>query len=517
MAPDSPAVRLGLVVGVLVLVVAFSQVFLPQVVSWNDEVSYLATASKIGREARISAAVHLPEDILRYGTDHEPIHMPAYMVALALWLKAFESSTSVLVLNQLLFAAAVVLLHRLLVRPPASRRAESALALLVLLATPLGLFYASTAMMESFVLFVGVLWFAAWIRWREQPRGLYGIYLLTALAVLTRQTLLFLFVAAVLADLPKMVSLHRRALRGRAGVLLVAWAGILAFACVAAHRRAGYYPNFFTRMGEVDSLGDKLAMVARNFADNLAQYGNWSEFPHDYFYAYGLAVFAITLVLAFRGESVERLHARMLALFWALTLLFTNLVYQNQNWRSHRLQIVCVLLGSGLIVARLCTARSKKLALPGLAGFLALDLLLGASVLRALAATRVTEQQEHPLTALGIARPGDLLFSTKDYHFLRENRDCELMWQVPEDPAELRALLDKARPRFVIAGARVDLRADGYRMHSTIAPTDSVDGEDAVRASQALRDPDDPESARRKRKRSVSDEPRFLWLRETGS
>ena len=37
MAPDSPAARIGLVAGVLALVVLFSQLFLPQVVSWNDE------------------------------------------------------------------------------------------------------------------------------------------------------------------------------------------------------------------------------------------------------------------------------------------------------------------------------------------------------------------------------------------------------------------------------------------------------------------------------------------------
>ena len=120
MTPADAVRRFGLAAGALALIVLFSQLFLPQVISWNDEASYVATAFKIAREGRIAAAVHVPEDILRHGTDHRPVHMPAYMVLLALWLVVFSSPTSVLVLNQVLFAAAVALLHRALIAPRAS-------------------------------------------------------------------------------------------------------------------------------------------------------------------------------------------------------------------------------------------------------------------------------------------------------------------------------------------------------------------------------------------------------------
>ena len=98
-----------------------------------------------------------------------------------------------------------------------------------------------------------------------------------------------------------------------------------------------------------------------------------------------------------------------------------------------------------------------------LGGFAALSVVFCAAVVRTFPAMRVTSPQEHPLTTLGLARPGDLLFSENDFLFLRENPRCELMSEIPEDEGELRLLIERAHPRFVLVSAGVDLRDEGYQ------------------------------------------------------
>ncbi len=57
----------------------------PRAILWSDEAAYIATSYRIGETFRVLAATHLPIDILTYGTEHKPIHMPVYMIVLAGW------------------------------------------------------------------------------------------------------------------------------------------------------------------------------------------------------------------------------------------------------------------------------------------------------------------------------------------------------------------------------------------------------------------------------------------------
>jgi hypothetical protein len=275
--------------------------------------------------------------------------------------------------------------------------------------------------------------------------------------------LFFLPLAVVIADARGVIELHRAAVRARRGPLLAALALALFLIVLWAHRRTGYYPNQFQEVVESDTFGERFALVARNAAHNLGQLASWSDFPHDYFHGYGLVLVAITAVLALRGRADERRVARIVAVSWALTFVFICLLYKNYYWCSHRLLALHVVLCTGVILSRLLALERRVPRLAGLGALLALNLLLSAAVLRDFVRSRGGPGAAHPITALGNTRPGDLVFSSMDFRFLVENPRCQLMSEIPEDPAQLAALIEKARPRFVVLPAERPLGVAGYR------------------------------------------------------
>lgn len=445
-----------------ILVVLAGQLWFPQRLVWGDEAAYVATAYKIGSQYRLTAAVHVPEDLQRFGRDHKPVHMPAYMIVLALWLKAFSSPRSVLVLNSLFFAAAILLL-RPLVRREGGAHPDRVLGLGVLLATPLGVGYANTAMMESFVLLLGTLLFVAWSRLRTRAGGLYAIYGLSGVCFLTRETLALLPLAVVLVDARNIWEQHRRLFRKRRSHLL--GIGFVALALgglgVLALRGRGHYPNFPTRLLEVGSAWDAAGLLADNLQDNLAAFFSWSYFPHDYLYGYTMLLLAAcaTLMLGRRGNSQR--STTVVVLFWILSLITVCLLYDNFQWRSHRVLGICTLLGTAVLLEWVgsLTSRVRWLLL---AVLLSINITLCVAVSRQLVALRPAPRRPHVLTVLKLAEPGDLLFSQDDWQFLIENPRCELMWEVPTDDFQLLKLTDDVKPRFVKVRAR-QFRPKGYR------------------------------------------------------
>ncbi len=440
----------------------------PAIPRASDEANYIATAFKIGRDFKLTAATHHYLDILEHGTDHKPVKMPAYLVALAVWLKVFPNPDHVRWLNLLLFGAAVLLMLRLVVTRRDGYFARNVVAGFVLLSAPLGLAYAKTAMMESFVLLVVTLHFGSWFRPGHERTKLLAFFLTGFLAVTTKEVLALLSFAIVLVyarDFYRMyVDLYRRGkLIFTVHILLPV---ALAASAIWLYQDRGYFPSFRNRLAEADDWATVAKMVADNFTANFGMFTHWSSFPHDYLYGYALAMCAACAVLAVatRGGPAMRLNLTLFVA-WSLNILLICAFYDNWDWRSHRIFFVYAWLTSAAIVWQWSQASASTTAWTGsIAVLLAVQVFLCLMVDRRFIFHRTPSPQErHVLTRLGIARQGDCLLSPFDFQFLVENARCELIWMLPQPGAELNAVVRRARPRFIILPAQVDMTDLSYR------------------------------------------------------
>lgn len=456
----------------LLLFVAAMQSVYPRLPWQTDEANYLATAYKMQRTHRLSAAVHDPVDILRTGLDHKHVKMPAYLVVLAGWLAVFPSPDSVRLLNEVFFGAAVLGLWSFSQRRPWRLNLPTILGGAVLFAVPMGIAYAATAMMESFVLAVAVLHFAGWYALRRKVCRIEWFYATAFLALITKESLLFLTAGMVLAAPRSFYRLHVqhwKRNRFRFAMLVMAIvAGTLAG--ISLLRNRGYHPSFRNRLMQTEGLHEKLTLIQQNLHTNLGCFFRWDDFPHDYFYSYTLACVALTLSLAvlWRRRSTGRM-ARALTIAWAITIVLVCALYDNIGWRSHRIYHVLIVLSLAVVIRGILRSLEqprRRLICVGLLGaMLLINLWFAFQMNRYMIRVRgpfITQQ--HVLTRRKLPREGDcLLNSISSFHFLIENLRCEIIWRVPDDDARLRAVLRRARPRFVILPENRSIEDCGYR------------------------------------------------------
>jgi hypothetical protein len=477
LALDDPAPMLRLIPWLLVpavLIVLLGFVLFPRVLVWSDEIAYVATGHRIAETGRLISSTHTPTDILRHGTEHKPVHMPTYVLVLAAWSKLFPTPTSVLVLNQALFAVVVLLGWGLLTSFRFTTDWSTAVAAGTLLACPLALVYSNTAMMESFVLLVGTLIFVAWFGPLPDRVRIYALYLLGLLGFATRETLVFLPVAIGLTHFQEIVQLHRQVLGVRPArwVLHAAFVGALAWVAWRCAHDRGFFPNFLVDLAATHSSGEWWSLVWKNVRENLKQF--LTRDPdytyHDVLlYIYTVVCFLLSLVawaLGRRGRFARQNLA--LLLFWLFCLVAVLGFYDNHGWTSHRVFMINALLGTlGFLrwplaeVERTWVRRAVLQGVAALNAFLAIVEVYYFTTYRADLA-RVQGGKPHVLTASAVVERGDLLFSDSDFQFLLEHPDAQLMWDVPQDLRRLEPLIARVHPRFVIVRDAVDLGGLGY-------------------------------------------------------
>jgi hypothetical protein len=453
-----------------ILMVAAGVRLFPRAAVWSDEAVYVASAYRTGAEGRLAAAMHLPEDILATGVNHKPVHMPLYVILLAVWVKLFPDPRHVILLNQALFALTVLLLWGFLTSFGFNRDLRSLLCLGVVSCVPLGFVYSNTAMMEALALFIGTLTIVTWYGGKDDRLRLYGLYVSGFLCLMTRETLVLLPLSMAAVHWKEIMGMHRKILgtspvKWLLQILLVAalvWLSYLGF----SHR--GYFPNILSVLKNAAGWGERLAFICAKLRANLKAYFSMADFPHDILYGYTLLTIAATLIALVRGRKGAYFKFNLaIALFWAGSLIIALCLNDNGSWRSHRQLMVNSLLASvGFLLwlsedGRLIRSRTTVIAVAA-----ALSLFLMATEVRAFRNMRRVELTWTPdiLTRLDLARPGDLVFERRGWIFLRENPRCQLMWNFSEDPAILTPLVEKARPRFVVLGSILDLSGLKYSL-----------------------------------------------------
>jgi hypothetical protein len=466
---------LGLIARLLVpavLIVLLGFVLFPRVLVWSDEIAYVATGHRIAETGRLISSTHTPNDILRHGTEHKPVHMPTYMLVLAAWSKLFPTPTSALVLNQALFAVVVLLGWGLLTSFRFTTDWPSGVAAGTLLACPLALVYSNTAMMESFVLLVGTLIFAAWFGPLPDRVRLYALYLLGLLGFATRENLVFLPMAIGLSHFREIVRLHHHVLGARPArwALHAAFVGALAWVAW----RCAYDNRFFTNFLSdwTGSSGEWWSLVWKNLRENFKQFlARGEEYTyHDVLlYVYTVVCFLLSLVawaLGRRGRFARQNLA--LLLFWLFCLVVVLSFYDNHGWTSHRVFMINALLGTlGFLRWALAEVERTWVRRAVLAGVAALNASLAIVEIHNFSTDRahlasVRGGKPHVLTTSAAVEPDDLLFSDYDFQFLVEHPDAQLMWDVPQDLHRLEPLITRVHPRFVIVREAIDLGGLGY-------------------------------------------------------
>jgi hypothetical protein len=481
-AGDDPAPMLRLIPRLLVpavLIVLLGFFLFPRVLVFSDEIAYVATGHRIANTGRLISSTHTPTDILRHGTEHKPVHMPTYVLVLAAWSKLFPSPTSALILNQALFALVVLLGWGLLTSFRFTTDWPSAVAAGTLLACPLALAYSNTAMMETFVLLVGMLIFAAWFGPLPERVRLYALYLLGLLGFATRETLVFLPVAIGVTHFQEIVRLHRQVLGVRPAhwALHAAFVGALAWVAWRCAHDRGFYPNFLADLAATRSSGEWWSLVWNNVRENFKQFLVWRFVAHDVLYKYhDLLLFTYTVVCFLLSLVAWALGRRgrfsrqnlTLLLFWLFCLVAVLGFYDNNSWTSHRVFMINALLGTlGFLRWALAEVERAQVRTAVLLGVAALNAFLAIVEIRYFATNRahlasVWGGKPHVLAASAAVEPGDLLFSHVDFQFLAEHPDAQLMWDVPQNLRRLEPLIARVHPRFVIVHETVDLGGLGY-------------------------------------------------------
>ncbi|MFQ5576403.1 MAG: ArnT family glycosyltransferase, partial [Anaerolineae bacterium] len=247
-------------------------------VAWSDEAAYTVVARNLAEHGSLLTTLYPPETILRGGYPQRDVHLPGFMLLLALPASVFGPTAAALLLP----ARLAFLLSGLLMFW-AGRRLFSPMvgyaSALAFWSFPLFFAYANTVMAELPLVFVSLACFAVWLAARQRPRLplLAALAVLLAAGTLVRETFV-VFLPAALAVVRRWPPDGRR----RAGLFFTAGLVLLAGVVCLLSLHRSYYPNTFN---EILARGD-WRLVAAGFGDNFvlqaSRYASRPEnFPQD--------------------------------------------------------------------------------------------------------------------------------------------------------------------------------------------------------------------------------------------
>lgn len=448
-------------------IISLSQLLYPQIFFWSDEAGYVSTAYRILDQWKILSSGHTPVDIMTYGTNHTPVHAPVYMLFLAFILTIFEHQSTPLLFNQIIYAT--TLFNFFLFVRAEKLSIYSLFSLAILLTLPLGFGYANTAMMESFVLFIGSLIVLNYFSMTLDSKKIYLFYILAVIAWFTRQSLIFLIAAIIIVDFKGFILHHMKILTEKKKIINFLLT-IVSLILIISHYYSlnhGKYPNFISGLDGL-SFFDKIQSIVLRFQMNIKYFMVWKEFPHDYYYSYTLFCFALSFFSTLFSRNLRCFRFNLSAfIFFSISVLALLALYDNFDWRSHRVFMINCLMSVVSFVLYINELKIKKNIHK-----LFLVLTLSINVFGAykysefLYKIRIQDNEKlkkkDTLTSLGLVKHGDLVFYHHGFEFLARNPKTQIMWIVPHNLNYLRSLILKAKPHFIVLKYYYDLSALNY-------------------------------------------------------
>ncbi len=333
-----------LLMGTLALALSY-QLGFPRI-AWSDEVYYTVVARNLIEHGSLHTTLYLPEAIVRGGYPLRDVHIPGYMILLALPIAIFGPTDAVMMLpSQVAYLLSGVLVFW------AGRRLFSTVvgytSAVAFFVYPLFFHFANTAMAELSLALIALLYFVVWVMALEHPRLYQSIGLATLLivGVLVRETFL-IFLPSALYVLWRWPSTTRQ----RAGILFgLSFLILLAGVVYPLSLNRSYYPNNFTQVLE---LGDP-QLIAKGFFDNfvlqISRYlGSLDIFPQDYIQLIQSIIVLLGVVSLVRFKKTQKAVAGYFLFAYVGTLLFISTFYSGTGWRG--LRNLMMTLPPGLIL-----------------------------------------------------------------------------------------------------------------------------------------------------------------------
>jgi len=430
--------------------------------AWPDECIYMAGARNLAERGTLQTNFYLTYSLLRRGYPQRDVHMPGYIILLApfaRWRRDFGGPAT---LNTVLFLASILLVYGLALRILSDRRQAVAAAALfaVLPPFPAYLFVAYPEIAITFVLLGGILW----VLWGDGSLRAVISGVLFGASPLFRETLL-LALPIFVARMKKRELLF----------FLPATLTTLALVVYPLSRGRALHPNaiYPSVLEQAQHSGSPfptlLGALLRNAADNfrLVKEANPWRNPEDM----ALAFFALlTLAAVFSLHLLPAPSRRLaIAIFVSLALLggATLALYVVRErggvWGGVR---VCMAWAPLLLV--LATPVLFRPKGPWLracvlsatfAGFLALDFEQTYFVFRYKQSDH--EDQERNAGALSryIDRYHPQRIVSRSFTYGLSHYPVEVVWSLPADQQELKALESRLPFDFLVLHERSPLRS----------------------------------------------------------
>jgi hypothetical protein len=434
-----------------------------QGVGWPDEAIYLVGARNVAERGSLDTNFYLTYSLLRRGHPHRDVHMPGYILALAPFVKAYGATlTAGVVLNAILYAGCILLVAAFARRVLADE-AQAAAATLLFVVLPPFPGYLHIVYPEILVAFAQL----AALTWLVHARGIAGAIVagvLYAGGALVRETLL--------VSLPVFfVRLPRRDFwRGFAPAAV---ATLLLVVAPLSRDRAVHpnalYPSVLEEARRSDAPLRTLATtVWRNVETNVRLGGAASPRtnPEDAVLLLMVALAAAALVARWRRppESRRLTDATLLSLALLLAAVLALYVVRERGgvWGGVRAFMpwtpVLLVLAMPLVFAARRAVVAIALCAAMAAGFLALDRWQCYFFYRYKYADH--EDQDRAATYmskyLDPYRPTRV--AARAFLYGLTHYPVEVVWSLPRDGPELKALNDAVPYDFLVIHEKSPLR-----------------------------------------------------------
>jgi 4-amino-4-deoxy-L-arabinose transferase-like glycosyltransferase len=328
----------------LALIVSYRMGF-PRI-AWSDEVLYAVVARNLVEHGSLQTTLYYPEAIVRGGYPLRDVHMPGYMLLLALPVALFGPTDAALMLPSrvafLLSGLLIYWLGKQLFSP-----AVGYASVVAFCAYPVFFNYANTAMVELALVLIALLYFGVWVAALDGPRLYQGVVLavLLAMGILVRETFFVFLPAALYAVWRWPGETRRRASLLFAASFLVLLAGVV----YPLSQGRSYYPNSFSN---VLDMGD-LRLIANGFLDNFSLQASryireFDNFPEDHVRTIQAIIVLLGLVALLRFQKKGREAAGYFLLASLVAWLFLSIFFTSNGWRG--LRQLMMTLPPGLIL-----------------------------------------------------------------------------------------------------------------------------------------------------------------------